>query len=109
MEYSSEEELLAACRRRDIRAFEQLYQLHGARLKSIALHIIGNRQDAEDAVQETFLKALQSNRRLSGPFEYRDLALPDRHQRVLRPGPETAAGGGARGRENIPRRRPRSG
>ncbi len=35
---------------------EELYHLHGARLKSIAFHITGNRQDAEDAVQETFLK-----------------------------------------------------
>jgi RNA polymerase sigma-70 factor, ECF subfamily len=55
-DYASEAELLAACRRQDIRAFEQLYQTHGARLKSIAFHIAGNRQDAEDAVQETFLK-----------------------------------------------------
>lgn len=54
--YLSEGELLAACRRRDIAAFEQLYRLHGDRLKSIAWHILGNRQDAEDAVQETFLK-----------------------------------------------------
>lgn len=54
--YDSEAELLAACRRHEVRAFEQIYQLHGARLKSIAYHIVGNRQDAEDAVQETFLK-----------------------------------------------------
>lgn len=56
VEYGSEAELLAACRRQDIRAFEQLYQVHGGRLKSVAFHITGNRQDAEDAVQETFLK-----------------------------------------------------
>lgn len=55
-DYASEADLLAACRRHDIRAFEQLYEMHGARLKSIAYHIVGNRQDAEDAVQETFLK-----------------------------------------------------
>jgi RNA polymerase sigma-70 factor (ECF subfamily) len=56
MDFSSEAELLTACRRQDVRAFEQLYQAHGARLKSIAFHILGNRQDAEDAVQDTFLK-----------------------------------------------------
>ncbi len=55
-DYASEAALLAACRRREMRAFEQLYRTHGARLKSIAFHIAGNRQDAEDAVQETFLK-----------------------------------------------------
>jgi RNA polymerase sigma-70 factor, ECF subfamily len=54
--YASESDLLAACRRRDLRAFEQLYQEHGMRLKSVAYHLLGNRQDAEDAVQEAFLK-----------------------------------------------------
>jgi RNA polymerase sigma-70 factor (ECF subfamily) len=56
VEYASEADLLAACRRQDIRAFEQVYRAYGARLKSIAFHIVGNRDDAEDAVQETFLK-----------------------------------------------------
>lgn len=56
IEYASEADLLAACRRQELRAFEQLYNKHGGRLKSIAYHILGNRQDAEDAVQETFLK-----------------------------------------------------
>jgi RNA polymerase sigma-70 factor (ECF subfamily) len=55
-DYATEADLLAACRRQDVRAFEQLYEIHGPRLKSIAYHILGNRQDAEDAVQETFLK-----------------------------------------------------
>jgi len=59
-EYASEADLLAACRRQDIRAFEQLYHTHGGRLKSIAFHIVGNRQDAEDAVQETFLKLFRA-------------------------------------------------
>jgi RNA polymerase sigma-70 factor (ECF subfamily) len=58
--YASESDLLAACRRRDLRAFEQLYHEHGMRLKSVAYHILGNRQDAEDAVQETFLKLFRA-------------------------------------------------
>jgi RNA polymerase sigma-70 factor (ECF subfamily) len=64
-EYGSEADLLAACRRQDVRAFEQLYRTHSPRLKSVAFHIIGNRQDAEDAVQETFLKLY----RAIGSFE----------------------------------------
>jgi RNA polymerase sigma-70 factor (ECF subfamily) len=55
-EFATEDELLAAFRRREIAAFEQVYREHGGRLKSIAHHILKNRQDAEDAVQETFLK-----------------------------------------------------
>ncbi len=54
--YDSEADLLAACRRGDLRAVERLYDAHSARLKSVAFHILGNRQDAEDAVQETFVK-----------------------------------------------------
>jgi len=60
VDYASEADLLAACRRREIRAFEELYQIHSGRLKSVAYHIVGNRHDAEDAVQETFLKAFRS-------------------------------------------------
>jgi RNA polymerase sigma-70 factor (ECF subfamily) len=59
-EFVSEADLLAACRRQDLRAFEQLYRNHGARLKSMAYHLLGNRQDAEDAVQETFVKAYRA-------------------------------------------------
>ena len=59
-EYATEAELIAACRRQEVRAFESLYRAHAPRLKSIAYHIAGNRQDAEDAVQETFLKLYRS-------------------------------------------------
>ncbi|HVQ31773.1 MAG TPA: RNA polymerase sigma factor [Vicinamibacteria bacterium] len=38
-------------------AFERLYAAHGARLKSVACNLLGNVADAEDAVQEAFLKA----------------------------------------------------
>jgi len=48
--------LLDGCRRGDVAAFERLYTLHGARMKSIARNLLGLETDAEDAVQETFLK-----------------------------------------------------
>ncbi|HXM76635.1 MAG TPA: RNA polymerase sigma factor [Thermoanaerobaculia bacterium] len=37
-------------------AFESLYERHGARMKSVARNLLGREADAEDAVQETFLK-----------------------------------------------------
>ena len=92
IEYASEAELLAACRRRDLRAFEQLYQTHSGRLKSIALHITGNRQDAEDAVQETFLKLYRVIESFEGQASDRHVALPHRDQRLLRSGAQTEAG-----------------
>jgi RNA polymerase sigma-70 factor, ECF subfamily len=52
--------LAAACQSGDLRAFEELYRLHGARMKSMARNLLGTTSDAEDAVQETFLKIQRS-------------------------------------------------
>jgi RNA polymerase sigma-70 factor (ECF subfamily) len=48
---------------------EHLYRTHGARLKSIAWHMLGNRQDAEDALQETFVKAYRAAHGFQGQSE----------------------------------------
>lgn len=52
--------LASACRSGDLHAFERLYQLHGARMKSVARNLLGTTSDAEDAVQDTFLKIQRS-------------------------------------------------
>ena len=44
----------------DLTAFEALYESHGARMKSLALNLLRNRSDAEDAVQDAFLRAYRS-------------------------------------------------
>ncbi|MEP6800612.1 MAG: RNA polymerase sigma factor [Acidobacteriota bacterium] len=51
-----EGDLLSGCRTGDVRAFEKLYELHGARMKSVARNLLGRESEAEDAVQEAFLK-----------------------------------------------------
>jgi RNA polymerase sigma-70 factor, ECF subfamily len=48
--------LAEACRSGNIGAYEQLYESQSARMKSIAMNLLGNQHDAEDAVQETFMK-----------------------------------------------------
>ena len=52
--------LAAACRSGDLRAYERLYEIHGARMKNLARNLLGNPVDAEDAVQKTFLKIHRS-------------------------------------------------
>jgi RNA polymerase sigma-70 factor (ECF subfamily) len=48
--------LAEACANGDTSAFEQLYRGFGDRMKSVAYNYLGNITDAEDVVQETFLK-----------------------------------------------------
>ena len=52
--------LATACRAGDLRAYERLYVLYGARMKNLARNYLGNPIDAEDAVQDTFLKIQRS-------------------------------------------------
>jgi RNA polymerase sigma-70 factor (ECF subfamily) len=59
-DYPTEAELAEACRRGNVRAFERLYQIHSARMKSLAFHLLGSRADAEDTVQEAFLKVYRA-------------------------------------------------
>jgi RNA polymerase sigma-70 factor, ECF subfamily len=57
---SEDSALAAACQSGDLRAYERLYAMHGARMKNLARNVLGNPIDAEDAVQETFLKVQRS-------------------------------------------------
>jgi RNA polymerase sigma-70 factor (ECF subfamily) len=52
--------LAAGCRAGNLHAYERLFSLHGARMKNLARNLLGNPVDAEDAVQETFLKVQRS-------------------------------------------------
>jgi RNA polymerase sigma-70 factor, ECF subfamily len=57
---SEDAELAERCRTGDLRGYERLYALYGARMKNVARNLLGNPLDAEDAVQETFLKVQRS-------------------------------------------------
>jgi RNA polymerase sigma-70 factor (ECF subfamily) len=59
-------ELVEGCKRGNLRAFERLYELHAARMKSLAFHLLGSRADAEDTVQEAFLKVYRAVRGFEG-------------------------------------------
>jgi RNA polymerase sigma-70 factor (ECF subfamily) len=59
-EAQTERDLLEGCRNGRMAAFEQLFLMQGPRMKSLALNLLGNVSDAEDVVQETFLKVYRS-------------------------------------------------
>jgi RNA polymerase sigma-70 factor (ECF subfamily) len=51
--------LVHACKNGDVSAFEQLVKRYDRRLLRIAQHVTHNREDAQDAVQEAFLKVFR--------------------------------------------------
>ena len=59
-EVSDDRRLADACAAGEPAVFERIYREHGDKMKSIAYNHLGNVSDAEDAVQETFLKIHRS-------------------------------------------------
>jgi RNA polymerase sigma-70 factor (ECF subfamily) len=51
--------LVHAAKQGDIAAFEQLVKRHTALIFRVAMHILNSREDAEEVVQDAFLKAFQ--------------------------------------------------
>lgn len=54
------ENLVSSLKQRSPEAFEELVQNYGRRLYFVSFRILRNAEDAEDTVQETFLKAFQN-------------------------------------------------
>jgi RNA polymerase sigma-70 factor (ECF subfamily) len=52
--------LAAECLCDDLGAYERLYKAQGLRMRNLARNLLGTQSDAEDAVQETFLKVQRS-------------------------------------------------
>jgi RNA polymerase sigma-70 factor (ECF subfamily) len=63
--------LARRCAQGDADVFEEIYRLHGERMKSIAYNHLGNVADAEDAVQETFLKVHRAASTYTGEAAFR--------------------------------------
>jgi RNA polymerase sigma factor (sigma-70 family) len=52
--------MAAGCLAGELHAYERLYKVQGARMRNLARNLLGTQSDAEDAVQETFLKVQRS-------------------------------------------------
>ena len=57
--YSTDLELIAACRRGEVDAFEVLYRRHRDWVASLAMRFCGHHDDALDVLQETFAYLLR--------------------------------------------------
>src|SRR5215212_8392022 len=59
---AGEERLVEQIRRGNELAFEIVFERHGAGILSFCRHMLGSREEAEDAVQHTFLSAYRALR-----------------------------------------------
>jgi RNA polymerase sigma factor (sigma-70 family) len=62
--------LAQGCAAGDTKIFEEIYRRFGERMKSVAWTHLGNASDAEDAVQETFLKIHRSATTFTGEASF---------------------------------------
>ncbi len=51
----------------DKKKFEMLYNLYGKRMARVAFSVLKNKEDAEDAVQDTFVKIARNMRSIGEP------------------------------------------
>ena len=56
----SDDALVARLQRGDDTAFEAIVRTHGGRLLSVARRFLGNNEDAQDAVQDAFIRAYKA-------------------------------------------------
>ena len=67
---NDETEVLALARQGDVGAFSQLMKRYETKIFRLAQHITQNREDAEDVLQETFLKAYEHLNQFQGNSKF---------------------------------------
>jgi RNA polymerase sigma factor (sigma-70 family) len=68
---TDDEHLVAAVRRGDDRAFDELYSRYGGRIVSYVLGMVGDHGRSEDIAQEVFISALRRMRATEGPIAFK--------------------------------------
>lgn len=92
--------LVAAAKRGDTHAFEELVLRHRRKVVAMAERIINNREDAEDVAQESFQEGLPASRLLSAEVSLFYLADPHRHERSFHVASSQARSLGSLAREH---------
>jgi RNA polymerase sigma-70 factor (ECF subfamily) len=66
----SDEELVAKAKKNDRRAFESLVNRHQKMVFNLAYRMLGNREDAEDAAQDSFIRLYHSITKFRGQAKF---------------------------------------
>lgn len=78
-----ERETIEGCLRGDPASEQAMVEAYGVLVLSVALNILGNRQDAEDVCQETFLQAFRHLRRYDRERSFKTWLLTIAYRRAL--------------------------
>ena len=70
IEIDDEAAIVAQARRGDAKAFSELLRRYEGKIFRLALHITQNREDAEDVLQEAFLKAYEHLDQFQGQSKF---------------------------------------
>lgn len=65
-----QDEVIRRCQAGDLEAYEELYRKSRSFLYSLAYRFYGNREDAEDALQETFVQLYRNIRHFHGESKF---------------------------------------
>ena len=89
-----DEVLVKRAREGDTAAFEELIRLHSGRVHRMLTRVLGSPTDAEDVVQETFLKAWRALPRFRGEAQFSTwlyrIAINEANRRLAREAPRRA-------------------
>ena len=66
----AEKKLLAQARKGSEKAYRELYLLYRDRLSRVILSMVGSREDAEDILQQTFIRAFDSLNKFHGKSSF---------------------------------------
>ncbi len=65
----SDKDLVIAYKAGTTGAYEEIYRRHSDRVRAICRRMLGNKLDAEEAAQETFLRSYQALHRFNGQYQ----------------------------------------
>lgn len=63
-------QLLSRCRKGDRRAYKTIYDQYAKAMLNISMRILNNKEEAEEVIQDSFIKAFENLDRFDGKFSF---------------------------------------